>query len=244
MYFELKLKYDSQSVVVIFSKISQEIYEINVHVVKCLNSVLHIKKFNLVYILLLWSRATVVSCISSIKTRCEEFWWCYRFDSYMSCGIWQRSEIYRNESVCSVSPSSSVHTWLNETKAWRNTVIIIIIEVKGGQFSHLPDTFNRHCNLGLSCPRTSIANEFMKPFTGRSGTTCLCHLAAGNWGLITGTCWALALTLTMNGSPVKGQVCSVWLQYTFRLCCGLICVCSSRRSLVWCKVTTKHLLFF
>lgn len=30
-----------------------------------------------------------------------------------------------------------------------------------GSLSHLPDTFNRHCNLGLSCPRTSIANELM-----------------------------------------------------------------------------------
>lgn len=38
-----------------------------------------------------------------------------------------------------------------------------------GSFSHLDDTFNRHCNLGLSCPRTSIANDFMKPFARRCG---------------------------------------------------------------------------
>lgn len=105
-----------------------------------------------------------------------------------SSGVWRRSEMYRNKSgreYGHLSPCSSVHTWLNETKARRNTVIIIIIEVKGGLLSHLPDTFNRHCNLSLSCPRTSIANEFMKPFT-ESRTTCLCHLAAGTWGSLLG----------------------------------------------------------
>lgn len=57
-----------------------------------------------------------------------------------------------------------------------------------GSFSHLDDTFNRHCNLGLSCPRTSIANDFMKPFARRCGAALSpvpCPL-----GLLTGTCWA------------------------------------------------------
>lgn len=110
-------------------------------------------------------------------------------------------------------------------------------------FFHLPDTFNRHCNLSLSCPRTSITNEFMKPFT----EWAFLPLSPLCWGpgVITGTCWALALTLTMNGSPIKGQVWSVWLQYTFRLRCEEICEClyeqSGARYDLWLRL--KHLLW-
>lgn len=60
-----------------------------------------------------------------------------------------------------------------------------------------------------------MANEFMKPFTQRSSTTCLSHLDAATWGLITGACWVLALTLTMNGSRAERPGMSVWLQSTF-----------------------------
>lgn len=83
------------------------------------------------------------------------------------------------------------------------TLSSLLLLTERGWFSHLPGTFSSHCDLSRSCPRTSIANEFMKPFTERSTTTCLSHLDAGTWGLITGACWVLALTLTMNGSPAE-----------------------------------------
>lgn len=106
-----------------------------------------------------------------------------------------------------------------------------------GSFSHLPDTFNRHCNLGLSCPRTSITNEFMKLFTGRIQSGLPLSPCCWSWGLITGTCCALALTLTMNGSPVKGpgmlRLAPIHIQALLwaDICVGCVYFFSSMRSL-------------
>lgn len=100
----------------------------------------------------------------------------------------EKYEEQRGETFipCFVSPSSSIHTWLNETKALEKHCHHYYYWGERGEFSHLPDTFNGHCNLGLSCPCTSMANEFMKPFTERSSTTCLCHVAARNEGSLLG----------------------------------------------------------
>lgn len=66
---------------------------------------------------------------------------------------------------------SSVHTWLNETKAWRNTVIIIIIEVKGDSFltcpAHLTGTvisaFPVHAHTWLMSLWSHLQNDPERP---------------------------------------------------------------------------------
>lgn len=149
------------------------------------------------------------------------------FDRSKSCllssAVWRTGE---TRSLCCVTLQLRSHM-IEWDKSRRNTVIIIIIEVRGGSFSHLPDTFNSHCNLCLSCPRTSIANEFMWPLTERSGTTCLCHLADGTPGSLSGPAGPRPSPWLWMGGQVKGQVRSVWLQYTSRLCgsCWHMCGC-------------------
>lgn len=102
-----------------------------------------------------------------------------------SSDIWQRSEIRATEEKLCLTFQLSSHM-IEWNKSMEKHCHHYYYWGERGSFSHLPDTFNRHCNLGLSCPRTSIANEFMKPFTGRSRTACLCRLAAGAEGSLLG----------------------------------------------------------
>lgn len=109
-----------------------------------------------------------------------------------TCLLWRTTEEWDVQKIraavgrfCLTSRLSSHMIEWNKS-AGETLSSLLLLRWKGDRFSHLPDTFNSHCDLGLSCPRTSIANEFMKPFAERSTTTGLCHLAAGTEGSLLG----------------------------------------------------------
>lgn len=115
---------------------------------------------------------------------------------------------------CWISHCSSVHTWLNETKAWRNTVIIIIIEVKGDSFlTHLTH-LTGSVILAFPVHAHPSPNEFMKAFSGRSRMTCPCHLAAGTEGSLQGPAEPRPSPWLWMGVQSMARYGLVWLQYT------------------------------
>lgn len=122
----------------------------------------------------------------------------YRYEEMWAVTVkWELQK--QGEKLCPVSPCSSVHTWLNETKAWRNTVIIIIIEEKGDRFLTCSTHLTATVIWAFPVRAASMANEFMKPFTERSSVALLLGL-----GALTGPCSGLGPHLDYEWESSNG----------------------------------------